>query len=98
MPKSDIIDLSVGEIMFTWPSTIRVFLDRRMHCVGCPIAPFHTLPDAAEEHGLLLAGLVDDIERRIDLEGVKDDLASGHRRSEQGYEDPEPKASVDHPR
>lgn len=63
MPRTDIDDLSLAEIMSRWPSTIRTFLDRRMHCVGCPIAPFHTLIDAAEEHGLLLAGLVADIER-----------------------------------
>lgn len=63
MPRTDIDDLSLAEIMSRWPSTIRAFLDRRMHCVGCPIAPFHTLIDAAEEHGLLLAGLVADIER-----------------------------------
>lgn len=60
---TDIADLSLAEIMSRWPSTIRVLLDRRMHCVGCPIAPFHTLVDAAEEHGLLLAGLVADVER-----------------------------------
>lgn len=63
MPRTDIDDLSLAEIMSRWPSTIGAFLDRRMHCVGCPIAPFHTLIDAAEEHGLLLAGLVADIER-----------------------------------
>ena len=62
MRNADIVDLSVAEIMSTWPNTIRTFLDRRMHCVGCPIAPFHTLPDAAEEHGLLLSRLVADIE------------------------------------
>ena len=62
MPGTDIDDLSLAEIMAKWPSTIRVFLDRRMHCVGCPIAPFHTLIDGAEEHTLLLAGLAADIE------------------------------------
>lgn len=62
MPGTDIDDLSLAEIMSKWPSTIRVFLDRRMHCVGCPTAPFHTLIDAAEEHTLLLAGLAADIE------------------------------------
>ena len=62
MQTADIAELSLAEIMSRWPSTIRVFLDRKMHCVGCPIAPFHTLVDAAEEHSLLLAGLVADIE------------------------------------
>lgn len=83
MHKTDIADLSVAEIMFSWPSAIRVFLDHRMHCVGCPIAPFHTLVDAAEEHGLLLADLVADIER----ERLKGAPAPSRRRSAAGHAD-----------
>lgn len=45
-------DLPVGQIMNRWPETIHVFIDRGMLCVGCPIAMFHTIVDAAEEHGL----------------------------------------------
>ena len=30
----------VGEVMTAWPATIRVFLDFRMGCVGCPISGF----------------------------------------------------------
>ena len=36
--------------MRRWPSTIRMFLDFRMACVGCPIATFHTVADACREH------------------------------------------------
>lgn len=64
MQKSEITAMSLAELMSRWPPTIRVFLDRRMHCVGCPIAPFHSLVDAAEEHGLALADLVADIEAK----------------------------------
>lgn len=80
MRNTDIVDLSVAEIMSTWPSTIRTFLDRQMHCVGCPIAPFHTLPDAAQEHGLGLAGLVADIELQVERERLRGGRASGRRR------------------
>jgi len=45
-------NLSVDEIMRRWPATIRVFLEFRMGCVGCPIGGFHTLTDACEEHGV----------------------------------------------
>jgi len=51
----------VGEIMAARPATIRVFLDFRMGCIGCPIAGFHTVEDACNEHGInrdkFLAGL-----------------------------------------
>lgn len=45
-------DLCVSEIMARWPTTIGVFIDYGMHCVGCPIGVFHTLADAADEHGI----------------------------------------------
>ena len=42
----------VDDVMRRWPSTIRVFLDFRMRCVGCPIAAFHSIDEACEEHGV----------------------------------------------
>ena len=33
----------VDEVMRSHPTTIRIFLDFKMGCVGCPIACFHTL-------------------------------------------------------
>ena len=59
-------DLCVDEIMQRWPTTIGVFIDLQMHCIGCPIGTFHTLADAAEEHGLALDVLVAEISAAID--------------------------------
>lgn len=42
----------VDDVMRRWPMTIRVFLNHRMHCVGCPITCFHTVADACREHGV----------------------------------------------
>jgi hybrid cluster-associated redox disulfide protein len=42
----------VEDVMRRSPATIRVFLDFRMSCVGCPIAGFHSLEDACREHGI----------------------------------------------
>lgn len=38
------------DVMRRWPETIRIFLNFRMLCVGCPIAEFHTLDVACREH------------------------------------------------
>ena len=46
------LDDIVGEVMTSCPATIRVFLDFRMACVGCPISAFHTVDDACKEHGI----------------------------------------------
>jgi hybrid cluster-associated redox disulfide protein len=40
----------VDDVMRRWPVTIRVFLNHKMRCVGCPIACFHTVEDACREH------------------------------------------------
>ena len=42
----------VDEVMRGSPGTIRVFLERGMGCVGCPLACFHTVDDACREHHL----------------------------------------------
>jgi hybrid cluster-associated redox disulfide protein len=50
MPESELERLSLYEIMSRWPGTVRVFVDRGFHCVGCPVASFNRLADAAREH------------------------------------------------
>jgi hybrid cluster-associated redox disulfide protein len=45
-------DSIVDDVMRRWPATIRVFLDHKMLCVGCPIGCFHTVEDACREHGI----------------------------------------------
>ena len=42
----------VDDIMRAAPHTIRVFLEFKMACVGCPIACFHTVDDACREHAV----------------------------------------------
>jgi hybrid cluster-associated redox disulfide protein len=40
----------VDDVMRRWPSAMRTFLDFKMRCVGCPIAAFHSIEEACEEH------------------------------------------------
>ena len=54
-------DLMVDDVMRRWPSTIRVFLDFRMRCVGCPIATFHTVDEACDEHSIDPAALLSEL-------------------------------------
>jgi hypothetical protein len=51
-----------------------------MHCVGCPISPFHTLPDAAREHRLLLDLLELEIETEIGAAAARAGPAPDRRR------------------
>jgi hybrid cluster-associated redox disulfide protein len=47
-------DSLVDDVMRAWPSTIRVFLDFHMNCVGCPIGPFHTVSDSCQAYGITM--------------------------------------------
>ena len=51
MKKSALtLDMTVDQVMKRWPASVRVFLDFRMGCVGCPIATFHSVDEASREH------------------------------------------------
>lgn len=55
----------VDDVMRRYPATIRVFLDHRMGCVGCPIGTFHTVEDACREHGITLGRFLEDLREAI---------------------------------
>jgi hybrid cluster-associated redox disulfide protein len=50
--------LLVDDVMTRWPGTIRVFLDFKLGCIGCPIASFHSVDDACHEHGIDAGSLI----------------------------------------
>lgn len=62
-------DIAVADIMYRWPKTIRLFMNRRMNCIGCPMAPFHTPDIACEEHGIPLNEFLVDLAEAIDAGG-----------------------------
>lgn len=43
-------DMTVDQVMNRWPATVRVFVDFKLGCVGCPIATFHSVEEASREH------------------------------------------------
>ena len=76
-PKLD-STMSMDEMMRRWPATVHVAISHRLLCVGCPIGPFHTIADAAREHGLEEAMLRREFEAAIlsDETGRRTKLAS----------------------
>ena len=44
--------LSVIETLQRFPQTARIFVRHRMACVGCDIAAFHTVAEAAAIYGV----------------------------------------------
>ena len=42
----------VADVLAARPSAARVFISRRMGCVGCAFAPFETISEAARAYGI----------------------------------------------
>ena len=69
----------VDDVMRRCPATIRVFLDYRMHCVGCPIACFHTVDDACREHNVDRESFLSDL-RKTEAQAAEQELAGATAR------------------
>ncbi|KIT15740.1 hypothetical protein jaqu_25340 [Jannaschia aquimarina] len=68
-PRIDDLDLPLADLMEAWPETVPVFLRHDMLCVGCMIAPFHTVVDACVEYGLVMDKFVAELCAAVDGEG-----------------------------
>lgn len=45
-------EMTIDEVLTRWPQTAQVFHEYNMACVGCVVAPFYTIVDAANVYGL----------------------------------------------
>ena len=52
------LDMTVDQVMNRWPASIRVFMNFKMSCVGCPIATFHSVDEASREHKIDAAAVL----------------------------------------
>jgi hybrid cluster-associated redox disulfide protein len=52
---------AVDEVVTRFPTTARVFVGRRMHCVGCDVSRFETLAGAARVYRQPLEPLLADL-------------------------------------
>ncbi len=59
---------TVADILARSPHAARVLLDRRMHCVGCAIAPFETIAEACAIYGVSVDRLLLDLAGSIEDE------------------------------
>jgi hybrid cluster-associated redox disulfide protein len=64
-PTTITADCIVQGVIERHPQIIAVFTRNRMQCVGCYIAPFHTIADSAREHAISLEALLDDLNRAL---------------------------------
>jgi hybrid cluster-associated redox disulfide protein len=58
-------NMPIDVVMRLWPATITVLIGHNMHCVGCALAPFHSVSDAAFEHKIDETAFLSDLERAV---------------------------------
>jgi hybrid cluster-associated redox disulfide protein len=58
-------DMMIHEVTTRWPATIAVFNKHRMACVGCTVAPFYTVADAAGIYNLSVPLFVAELKAAI---------------------------------
>ena len=58
-------ELMVADILNRWPQAVPVFLKHRMSCVGCMMAPFETLADAARNYRIPYEPFVRELDHAI---------------------------------
>ncbi len=60
--SAPIAEMSVEEVLNRWPRTAEVFTRHNMACVGCPVAPFYTISEAAGVYQISVADFLAELE------------------------------------
>lgn len=59
-------DLTVAEVQALWPQTVAVFRDYATACVGCDLAAFCTITEAAQEHKIEVERLLAELQAIVE--------------------------------
>jgi hybrid cluster-associated redox disulfide protein len=54
-------DMPIGEVVAKYPSTIHVFFNHGLGCVGCAVAQFENIRQGAQVHGIDVDLLMKDL-------------------------------------
>ncbi|MDA8228576.1 MAG: DUF1858 domain-containing protein [Desulfitobacterium hafniense] len=59
-------EMTVGQVLRTYPQTVQVFLELGMHCLGCPSSTMETIEGAALTHGRNVDDLISQLNKSIE--------------------------------
>ena len=49
---ASLLHICIADVLAARPAAARVFIERRMGCLGCAFAPFETIAEAARAYGI----------------------------------------------
>lgn len=58
-------EMTVGQVLRTYPETVQIFLELGMHCLGCPSSTMESIEGAALTHGKKPDVLVEQLNKAI---------------------------------
>ncbi|NLN41526.1 MAG: DUF1858 domain-containing protein [Clostridiales bacterium] len=58
-------DMTIGELLRTYPQVIETLLQFNMGCIGCPSAQAETLEEAAMVHGINIDYLLEKLNEAV---------------------------------
>ena len=58
-------DMTIGDIVESYPQTVEVFLRHGLMCFGCAVARFENLEQGAMAHGINVDVLVKDLNAAV---------------------------------
>lgn len=77
-------DMTVEEVLETWPETVAVFQALKTACVGCSMAPFDTLIDVARIYEIELDTIMKALHQALQEEQLNQPAsATGTSETEQ---------------
>ena len=58
-------EMTIGEVVQTYPQTIEVFFKHGLMCFGCAIAQFENVEQGAQAHGINVEALMTDLNAAV---------------------------------
>jgi hybrid cluster-associated redox disulfide protein len=58
-------DMVIGDLVRTYPETIKVLMAQGMGCVGCPSAQAESLEEACHVHGMNIDSLLEELNKAV---------------------------------
>ncbi|MBW2990588.1 DUF1858 domain-containing protein [Candidatus Woesearchaeota archaeon] len=57
-------EMVIGEILEKHPGSAKIMMKHGMHCIGCHVATWETIEQAATAHGINIAQLLKELNKR----------------------------------
>lgn len=65
-------DMTLGEIVNNYPKLAKFLMEKGLPCVGCHVASKETLKQGAESHGMDPDKLVNEMNKKLEEKGDKE--------------------------